>query len=500
MNTKVLDNYKSFFADQVKEEIEEQKTINRSLIPQLFKKFDELSLAYVDRIQQETGLVILKCPRNMAPRLKVQKALVVIKKNAFNELGTRPTEWICKWEDFCKNATFHSPESSVTPMYYVQGKESSYDYVACAGISSSLYDLFVKTTSEGKSLSVLIYNPFPPVDYYKNMSNYMDLFSSNEELYLEPKIRYEDWHPEELAFDSSNPDGISDTILTTLDEKGCCIMQGPPGSGKSYTIAKIIAKYLEEGKTVCATTMANKGLIELIKQKPLQHYPSLGKVSKTNLSIDEKKQISGIHAATPDLQVPPGELLCATNYVLSKVYSKEKISLYGGTPNYDLIVIEEASQAFLTSIAAFKQLGTKCLIVGDPMQLPPIVKLNNPIYNSWNVNTQIEGLKTYALGSDIKSFRIVSTFRLTDKSAALTKTFYSNRFFSVKDEYKDYSSAGSPLFPNDGGVLYYCTNDLRNGEYSESADNIIRFIVETMEKHFPERKLAIISPFKNSVK
>ena len=500
MNTKVLDNYKSFFADQVKEEIEEQKTINRSLIPQLFKKFDELSLAYVDRIQQETGLVILKCPRNMAPRLKVQKALVVIKKNAFNELGTRPTEWNCKWEDFCKNATFHSPESSVTPMYYVQGKESSYDYVACAGISSSLYDLFVKTTSEGKSLSVLIYNPFPPVDYYKNMSNYIDLFSSNEELYLEPKIRYEDWHPEELAFDSSNPDGISDAILTTLDEKGCCIMQGPPGSGKSYTIAKIIAKYLEEGKTVCATTMANKGLIELIKQKPLQHYPSLGKVSKTNLSIDEKKQISGIHAATPDLQVPPGELLCATNYVLSKVYSKEKISLYGGTPNYDLIVIEEASQAFLTSIAAFKQLGTKCLIVGDPMQLPPIVKLNNPIYNSWNVNTQIEGLKTYALGSDIKSFRIVSTFRLTDKSAALTKTFYSNRFFSVKDEYKDYSSAGSPLFPNDGGVLYYCTNDLRNGEYSESADNIIRFIVETMEKHFPERKLAIISPFKNSVK
>ena len=101
----------------------------------------------------------------MAPRLKVQKALVVIKKNAFNELGTRPIEWNCKWEDFCKNATFHSPESSVTPMYYVHGTESSYDYVACAGISSSLYDLFVKTTSEVTSLSVLLSTPFPPVDY-----------------------------------------------------------------------------------------------------------------------------------------------------------------------------------------------------------------------------------------------------------------------------------------------------------------------------------------------
>ena len=66
----------SLVAEQIKEEVEEQKTINRSLIPQLFKKFDELSLAYVDRIQQETGLVILKCPRNMAPRLKVQKSFL----------------------------------------------------------------------------------------------------------------------------------------------------------------------------------------------------------------------------------------------------------------------------------------------------------------------------------------------------------------------------------------------------------------------------------------
>jgi hypothetical protein len=67
------------------------------------------------------------------------------------------------------------------------------------------------------------------------------------------------------------------------------------------------------------------------------------------------------------------------------------------------------------------------------MQLPPIVKLNNPLYNTWNVNTQVEGLKTFALGSSIKSYRIVTTFRLTEKSAALTKVFYGNRFVSVKN-------------------------------------------------------------------
>ena len=174
-------------------------------------------------------------------------------------------------------------------------------------------------------------------------------------------------------------------------------------------------------------------------------------------------------------------------------------ALYG-LPSYDIIVIEEASQAFLTTIAAFKQLGKKCLIVGDPMQLPPIVKMNNPQYNSWNVHTQIEGLKTFALGSNIKSYRIVTTFRLTEKSAALTKVLYGNRFVSVKKEYQDFSSADSSLFPNEGGVLYCCTGDLKDGLYSESADRIINLVIDSMIKNFPDRNIAIMTPFRDTVK
>lgn len=498
MDNRAISNYKSFFADQIKEAVGEQQKVNRSSMRQLFRSGD-LSLAYVETIQRETGMVILKFPRRMAPRLKVQKSVTIISKGAFQELGNHPIEWDCTWESFCNNASFHSAGSDLTPMHYIQGKDDGFDHVACSGISGKLYEIFDKTTSVGRSLSVIVYNPFPPTDYYKNLGRYMDLFSTNQELMLEPQIDYEDWQPEELAFDETNPTGISDTILKTLEENNCCILQGPPGTGKSYTIASIVSSYLDNNKSVCVTTMANKGLIELIKQDPLKEYIPQGKIYKTNLSVDEQKQIKGVKNASSDLIVPYGELLCATNYVLSSVYSEKKMTL-NGLPSYDLIVIEEASQAFLTSIAAFKQLGKKCLIVGDPMQLPPIVKLNNPLYNAWNVNTQVEGLKTFALGTDIKSYRIVTTFRLTKKSAALTKIFYGNRFVSVKKEYQDFSSAGLELFPNDGGVLYCCTNDLKDSLYSNSADVMIRKVVETMELHFPKMSLAIITPFRDTVK
>ena len=498
MENRKISNYKAFFADQVKESVNEQQKINRSTMRQLFRSGD-ISLAYVETIQRETGMVILKFPRRMAPRLKVQKSITIISKGAFQSMGNHPLEWDCTWGSFSDNPAFHSAGSDLTPMHYIQGKGDGYDHVACSGISGKLYDIFDKTTSAGRSLTVIVYNPFPPVDYYKNLSRYMDMFSSNEELMLEPKMDYEDWQPEELAFDENNPSGISDTILQTLEEKDSCILQGPPGTGKSYTIAIIVANYLEKGKSVCVTTMANKGLIELIKQAPLGDLVSEGKIYKTNLSIDEKKQILGVKTAPSDLNVPAGELLCATNYVLSSVFSEKKMTL-NGLPSYDLIVIEEASQAFLTAIAAFKQLGKKCLIVGDPMQLPPIVKLNNPMYNAWNVNTQVEGLKTFALGTDIKAYRIITTFRLTEKSASLTKIFYGNRFVSVKKKYEDFSAAGLPYFPNEGGAIYCCTNDLKDSLYSERADALIHMVVETMERHFPNMSLAIMTPFRDTVK
>lgn len=496
-NTK-LANYKSFFAGQVKEAIDEQQKINRSQMRNLFKT-GELSLAYVDSIQHETGMIILKCPRRMAPRLKVLKGVCIIKKGAKKALGEHVTEWNCRWEEFVDNKNFHSPGSDMTPMYYVHTGDSNYDYVACSGFSFKLYDILSKALADGKSLSLIVHNPFPPVEYFRNLVSYMDAFSSNEELNLEPTIDYEEWAPEELAFDEKKPTGISDTIIDTLVNEHCCIVQGPPGTGKSYTIASVVSSYLDAGKTVCVTTMANKGLIELIKQKPLQKYVKEGRVCKTNLSIDEQKQVSGVKAASADLQVSGGEMLCATNYQLSSVFSEKKMTLYG-LPQYDLVVIEEASQAFLTAIVAFKQLGVDCMIVGDPMQLPPIVKLNNPQYKSWNVSTQVEGLKTVALGSHIKSYRIITTFRLTKRSAALTKYFYGNHFVSIKQDYLDFTDANSPLFPSEGGCLYHCTYDVRNGVYSDKADSIIRNVIDIMEKCYPTRSLAIITPFRDSVK
>lgn len=492
-----IKNYQSFFGDQVKEIEIEQKTLVMSPVCQLFKK-EELTCGYVDHVNRERGHVVFKFPKNKAPRLKVLRSLAVISKGAWAELGKPISSWNIAFLDFMKNSKYHSPTSDVLPLYYTNKGNSDYDYVGCSSISLSLFELFDRKCQEGKSLTVLFFMPFPPVNYYNNLVNYMELFPSDE-LLIEPTIEYKNWHPEELAFNEQHPDAIADTIADTLHKDHCCIVQGPPGTGKSYTIATIIAKYLNEGKTVCATTMANKGLIELVKQDPLEDFVKKGRISKTNLSADERNSVPGLKPAISKLTVPPGELLCSTNYVLSYAFDKKNVA-ENGIPTYDLVVIEEASQAFLTTLIAFKSLAKDCLIVGDPMQLPPIIlSPNKSIYKTWNANTQIEGLQTVALGTDIKAYRIITTFRLSSESAKLTSLFYGNRFWSVQKKKVDFSACSSKYFPRDGGVLYYYTGHY-NGIISKAGLNIVGEVVREIERNYPTRSLAIISPFKDTVR
>ncbi|MGL5980665.1 MAG: AAA domain-containing protein [Phocaeicola sp.] len=497
--SKKVEQYQHFFLDQIREAEIERKNLMNTPISQLLRR-EEILIGYVSQVNEQSGHVILKFPKNKAPRLKVQKSIMVIRKGAKAEFGQNIYDWNCSFLDFCKKSEFHSPSSSLIPHYYIKSNDTSYDYLACTGISVSLFDLFKKTTASGKSLTILIYAPFPPIDYFNNLANFLELYQHLPEQLLEAKIDYDDWRPEELAYNPNNNTAISGKIMETLDSEDCCVLQGPPGTGKSYTIAHIIAEYLSKDKTVCVTTMANKGLIELVKQPPLKQFLEDGRISKTNLSSDERKMAQGLKSVENGFIVPKGKLLCSTNYVLSQVYNVNNTSDCG-LPNYDLIIIEEASQAFLASILAFKQLGKKCLIVGDPMQLPPIItKENKNIYKAWNVNTQIEGLKTYALGTDVKSYKITTTFRLTPASALLTGIFYNNHFTSVQQKSLDFSKCTSTFFPKDGGVIFHNTKNFTNGVLSEKALDIISTVLSLIANNYPTRSLAIISPFNETIK
>lgn len=492
------DNYVRFFNDQI---VEIQKDYNKTkAVPmkQLFRE-DSLTLAYIDSANPSNGHITIKVKKGFSPRLKVMKNFTLVSRKAKDTLGPINT-WAISFDEFNRTQEFHVGLSDIFPMYFLKKADPEYDYIGCSSVTLQMFSRIQEALSQGKMLTALLFDPFPPTEYFSNLAHFTKYNADDPLLSIEPKIAYEDWYPGELAFDQERPLGIVDRISDVLAADSCCILQGPPGTGKSFTIAHIVTRYLEAGKNVCVTTMANKGLIELAKQPPLKQYLTQGRVFKTRLGADETKQVEGLLGAPKNLIAPSGSLVLATNYILSGLYNpKRDPSL--ARPSFDLIVIEEASQAFLSTIVAFKQLGKDCLIVGDPMQLPPIVVGSEKVeYKVWNVQQQCDGLTAFALGTDIKSFRITTTFRLTPRSANQTSLFYGKSFRSVQKEKVDFSMIKSPFFPDEGGSIVTYSQSGTDGVCSKSALQLMHHVVDLIYTNYPESEVAIITPFKDTVK
>jgi superfamily I DNA and/or RNA helicase len=198
------------------------------------------------------------------------------------------------------------------------------------------------------------------------------------------------------------------------------------------------------------TALTNNALKEIVQQPGLQDALENGTVYKTNLSSDEKRKIPSLK---PISSITPiqGEQLLSTYYSLSK----KIFELIQEGKRYDLLIIEEASQAFLATIAMFKELADKVLVIGDHKQLPPMVlgrEIANEIHES--VDKIIDGLKTYAFNYSELSYRLTKTRRLTPSSAKLTGIYYDNSLQSISDfdNNKNLTSKFKILFHEEGGV------------------------------------------------
>jgi len=488
-----LENYKRFYEDQIQESEMEYLSYLKSPLCALFQE-DRAFWGKVVSVNEKLGHITLQLPKGHCPRLKLSKSFSILRQAIWDDLGSGISQWTYQCKEFLKNTKYHTTFSEIKPLYF-KNVDTSNDYIGCSGVELRLFNSIKSALEQERTVWFIMTETFPPTQYLHNLCNYIDMYSDDEELLVTPKITYDEWKPKELT----NKDDISSILISQLDREGTCILQGPPGTGKSYTIASIVAKYLEEGKTVCVTTMSNKGLTELIEKEPLDKCREDGKISKTLLTADELKSIKGTKMAGKDLVIPNGELLCCTYYILSGKYSSNSERIV--EPLYDLIVIEEASQAYTTTIAAFKRLGRKCLIVGDPMQLPPIILTpQKSDYVEWGVEVLANGLKTYALGTDVSSYRIITSYRLTASSCDLTGLFYQNSLKSVQREKLSFEKVShKEYFPIDGGTIIKTVVGATDGICSKGARSLIHLIVDDISSNYPERSIGIISPFRQTV-
>jgi DNA replication ATP-dependent helicase Dna2 len=331
----------------------------------------------------------------------------------------------------------------------------------------------------------------PPLRYYFNLIHITqnDVKSAKVEELITGTYHLNDFNPVHI-------DDSLDLIAkyeTELKNNDTIIIQGPPGTGKTFFISRLLEVLNKENKSVLVATLANRSLIELAKKYFELDTADKKVVYKSNLTLEESKEVKALKPMLKDFLPAAGSILLTTFYKMTGI-SVENIS----SPVYDYIILEEASQCFLGTIAAAKLLGKKVILVGDPIQLPPVVHQDNPSNISPNIDLMLESFTYYASTINCPKFRLTTTFRFSDNACYQTNTFYENslKSKSVIQAENEIFSKISNIYNNKGGssLFYYDSTNFK------SIYELLLGQVNSLLQINPKFEIAILSSTKKGVK
>ena len=383
--------------------------------------------------------------------------------------------------------------SEVICIWQTASNDNKYCLVGFRGIDQE----FVEINKNAIGMILLLGPNKPPFEYLGNLLNIVRHSSGKvEEMLLQdysetPKAPF-------LLDNNSNQASF---ILNQLELQDNLILQGPPGTGKTFLIADICKLLLDDNKSVLVTALTNRALMELAEKEQLKPFLSEGRILKTKISVDENRELPEL-VNTKTVSPIPGSLILSTFYI-----SSGEASQIAGTPPFDYVILDEASQALLAMLAGSQQLGEKCLWIGDLKQMPAVVSLNEDrIDDIEQYPLLIEGLRSLS-STLIPDYQLSITRRLTDRAAHYTGLFYNNTlkaFESGLNKFINIAEDIKPFFHPEGGpslLIAHLPSSLQPTLAIQMATKIVAHLIfDNPKVGDDELKVAVLTHYTKTTK
>jgi predicted RecB family nuclease len=169
-----------------------------------------------------------------------------------------------------------------------------------------------------------------------------------------------------------NGDTAADITAALLDLDGSYIaVHGPPGTGKTYTSAKIIAGLANEHRWRIGIVAQSHAVIEHLLEQVLDAGVPAEHVAKKRKGADPRWTPISENAYAAFIADHPGCVIGGTAWDFANEGRVPRQCL-------DLLVIEEAGQFNLANTIAVAPAARNLLLLGDPQQLPQVCQGTHP--------------------------------------------------------------------------------------------------------------------------
>lgn len=338
---------------------------------------------------------------------------------------------------------------------------------------------------------ILAFGPtIPPFEYLQNLKDFSESLNEDGNLLWEKILGFKydlknDVSPKLLTEDID----IANEIIQEVEKSKIYVFQGPPGTGKTHQVADLVSRLVLKNHSVLITALTNKAAVEVCEKSFFDKLFDDERVSKLPISINERKKFPRLMNAK-DLLPTKGHLTLTTFYQFSRIWEEQ-------THSYDYVIVEEASQAYLTTIAAACKVGKKVIVVGDPKQIVPIVTNKNfKIFP--NIDSLIHGMNTLCQIENFSFNRKTETRRLTKRSTGFTNSFYNNTIQSkslydnIDADVNKLKEFGSITHSEGGPTLVQFSN-----KQGDVLGQMIRFLVKGLNEltELKGNDIAVLTPY-----
>jgi predicted RecB family nuclease len=233
-------------------------------------------------------------------------------------------------------------------------------------------------------------------------------------------------------FEYTNLQNVNEAIIDAglrliPDLSGVLAIQGPPGAGKTFTGAHLIANLLTSGKRVGVTANSHKVIANLLKQVSVV----AGKDGLLNVcyqKVREELGTEGVIELKGDAINPyvgkPGVVVGSTAWLWAAESTAGKL---------DVLFVDEAAQMSLANVLAVSQAAHALVLLGDPRQLEQPTKATHP--EGVGVSAMdhlLGGAKT--IPEDMGLFLEASWRMHPEVCSFISENFYEGRLEATKEK------------------------------------------------------------------
>jgi len=179
-----------------------------------------------------------------------------------------------------------------------------------------------------------------------------------------------------------NNDAQNEAVRKAVGAEDVALVHGPPGTGKTYTIARAIRAMVERGERVLLSAFTNRAvdnaLAALLEQlEDVIDEDRVVRVGSESGVGDEMESYRLERAGEPAdrvAELEEAQVVAATTSTCGSRVMKEQ--------SFDAALVDEAGQLTEPGTCAAINLADRFVLVGDHEQLPPVVRAENDLTES----------------------------------------------------------------------------------------------------------------------